>query len=92
MHPKYTTEYLNATHPLCYNNHNVIIQSTQCVYFYCKHLFDSEAIKNWIEGETEKTAMCPHCGIDAVIGDASNAPIKDSEFVEAMHQHCFSET
>ena len=51
-------------------------------------------IWEWIS-ETPKeeerlTAMCPKCGIDAVIGDASGYPVADAEFLERMRRHWFN--
>ena len=89
MNPKYTADYLKTIHSLCFNNYENITISTQCACFSCKRLFDKEAINDWVETDKEKTAICPHCGIDAVIGDASNAPIEDSEFIDAMHKLYF---
>jgi uncharacterized CHY-type Zn-finger protein len=89
MTSKYTPEYLKASHSLSFNNYNSIASSAQCACFYCKRLFNKDAIEDWVKTENEKTAICPHCGIDAVIGDASNAPIKDNEFIDAMNQAWF---
>ncbi len=50
--------------------HRQIIDiSMWCGCFYCISWFVSDNIEKWIDhGET---AMCPHCGIDAVIPDKS---------------------
>ncbi|KAB0489149.1 cytoplasmic protein, partial [Pseudomonas vancouverensis] len=34
------------------------------------------------------TALCPKCGIDSVIGSASNAPV-NPEFLLKMYEHWF---
>lgn len=41
------------------------------------------------EVEGENTALCPHCGIDALIGDASGLPVTDAAFLLEMHAHWF---
>jgi len=33
--------------------------------------------------------MCPECGIDSVIGDASGFPIADEAFLKRMHSIWF---
>jgi hypothetical protein len=76
-------------HMHCFNNCQSISLSKNCVCIYCKQTFPKDSVIDWVETETEKTAICPFCGIDAVIGDATNAPIADSEFIEAIHQHWF---
>jgi len=37
------------------------------------------------------TALCPHCGVDSVIGSAAGFPLTD-EFLKAMHQEWFDKT
>jgi len=60
--------------------------STRCACFFCFRAFATTEIKAWIDGDT--TALCPGCGVDAVLGDASGAPISDG-FLRKMHQHYF---
>jgi len=48
------------------------------------------AVKDWTdewEG-VDQTALCPRCGIDAVIGSKSGFPIT-TEFLETMKTHWF---
>jgi hypothetical protein len=60
--------------------------STRCACFFCFRAFATTEIKAWIDGNT--TALCPGCGVDAVLGDASGASISDG-FLRKMHQHYF---
>jgi len=60
--------------------------STVCGCFYCLRMFPPSEILEWIDGQ--QTAICPFCGIDSVLGDAS-LPITE-EFLKAMEQHWFS--
>lgn len=57
-----------------------------------EYIFPSE-ISEWIyeldEGE-EVTAICPHCGIDAVIGESSGFPITP-DFLRTMNRRWFGE-
>jgi hypothetical protein len=43
-------------------------------------------IEEWTD--EGKTAMCPRCGIDSVIGSASGFPMS-SNFLRQMHSHWF---
>jgi len=61
--------------------------SAQCACFFCFRSFAPAQIKSWIDGN--QTALCPHCGIDAVLGSASPHRI-DSQFLRQMHQHYFA--
>jgi len=87
MNPEYD---VIASHKYCTDNFESISLSRYCACIYCKQSFSKEAVIDWIETKTEKTAVCPFCGIDSVIGDSTNAPITDNGFIETMHQHWFS--
>ena len=63
-----------------------ILASTICGCFYCKATFPPSAIGSWTDDDT--TALCPRCGIDSVIGDASGYPI-DGSFLSTMRSHWF---
>ena len=61
--------------------------STRCACFFCFRVFPSAEIKAWIDDNT--TALCPGCGVDAVIGDASGHSIADRA-LRKMHEHYFA--
>jgi len=61
--------------------------SARCACFFCFRKFPTSEIKAWIDADT--TALCPGCGVDAVLGDASGASISDG-FLRKMHQHYFA--
>jgi hypothetical protein len=52
--------------------------------------FHAAKITEWIDGPgAEGTALCPNCGIDSVIGDASGLPVADAGFLDEMNAHWF---
>jgi hypothetical protein len=57
--------------------------SDQCACFFCFKKFTSADILKWVDSNT--TALCPHCGIDSVLGNASVRI--DDRFLRRMHQH-----
>ncbi|HEX8046060.1 cytoplasmic protein [Rhizobium sp.] len=61
--------------------------------FHCLEVFPVAEIWEWIRETREEdellTAMCPRCGIDAVIGDASGYAIADVQFLERMRSRWF---
>jgi len=57
-----------------------------CGCFYCKRQFAPNAIETWIRDES--TALCPYCGIDSVIGDASGYEIS-AVFLARMYDAWF---
>ena len=52
--------------------------------FYCLRRFDVGAIARWIDDGA--TALCPHCGIDAVLPDRGDL---SDEQLGAMHHEYF---
>jgi hypothetical protein len=61
--------------------------SERCGCFFCFRSFASVEIKTWIDAN--QTALCPRCGVDSVIGSASQHRI-DDVFLRGMHAHFFS--
>jgi hypothetical protein len=55
--------------------------------FYCCETFSPSEVEDWIDDE--RTAMCPRCGIDSVIGDASGFPVADKTFFKQMREFWF---
>jgi hypothetical protein len=71
-------------------NRDEILKDSLCGCFYCLRTFVPVEILEWIdvvEGVAQ-TALCPMCGIDAVIGSASGFPIT-ADFLKRMNQHWF---
>lgn len=57
-------------------NREIVARSTLCGCRVCRHLFAADTVQEWVD-ETDGvglTALCPKCGIDAVIGSASPFP------------------
>ncbi len=67
-----------------------ITASEQCGCFYCLKVFAPEAIEEWRDNDDSRgdTALCPHCGIDSVIGSQSGYPIT-AAFLGKMRDHWF---
>jgi hypothetical protein len=62
-------------------------QSTLAGCFFCCKVFDPKQIEHWVDdGEC---ALCPTCGTDAVIGDASGFPVTDKRFLREMNRFWF---
>jgi hypothetical protein len=54
--------------------------------YYCCNLFLPIVIDYWVDNQ--KTAICPLCGIDAVIGDASPYEI-NSDTLKMLNSYWF---
>ena len=70
------------------NNKTELLNSHVCGCFYCKKIFEPNEIKNWLNDKKDKTALCPSCQIDAVIGDASSFEITET-FLNDMNKKWF---
>jgi hypothetical protein len=64
--------------------------SIRCGCFHCLAIFAPDAISEWIDEPVEggETAICPRCGVDAVIGSASVN--FTPELLEAMRREWFA--
>jgi hypothetical protein len=80
-----TTEELEKAHKHSFKNKEEIDKSKTFGCFQC--LKKSTLIEEWADGQ--QTALCPHCGIDSVIGDESGYPVEDSKFLRQMFDHYF---
>lgn len=77
---------LLAAHEHCKHNKEEILASENCVCFYCAAHFKPAEIVKWVDKGGE-TALCPECGIDAVIGDKSGLDIDEN--MAEMYEYWF---
>lgn len=83
------------------NNRAEIEASKICGCCYCQQTFPPEEIVAWAgldvsnfndpEAATAGTALCPHCGSEAVVGDKSGYKI-DAAFLGSMNDAWFQPT
>lgn len=78
---------LKAAHEHSWKHRSEIQSSGACACFFCLSTFAPSEISEWIDNA--QTAMCPRCGIDSVIGDASGLPILEAGFMDEMANHFF---
>jgi hypothetical protein len=88
---------LESIHRFSDHHRELLERSDRAGCFYCRRIFDPREIKEWVDGDqTESgdlddgvTALCPECGIDAVLPSA--APIKLNVVLLAeMHRYWFA--
>lgn len=90
------TEFADGTlveaHRHCTLNGGEIAASSVCGCFYCLEAYAPGEITDWLEdrihGVDGRTALCPKCGIDSVIGSATGYPITRA-FLGAMRHRWF---
>lgn len=87
-------DYIEA-HKFSCNHMDALKQDSVCGCFHCGKIFSPSQITRWILGDNPGdrlgTAICPHCGVDAVIGESSGYPITEA-FLAEMNRHWFSAT
>lgn len=72
------------------SNHRAEIgQSAHCGCFFCFRTFVAAEIRTWID--KDQTALCPRCGIDAVIGGAAGFTL-DDRFLRRLNLFRFGTT
>jgi hypothetical protein len=90
---------LRSIHRFSDHHRELLAQSERAGCFYCGQFFAPAEIEDWIDGPQEETgdtadgvtALCPRCGIDAVLPSA--APIRlDAVLLSQMHEYWFERT
>lgn len=92
----YNRADLEGIHKYSTRNRERVEQSAQCGCFYCLATFPPVEIRNWVDlpegGDREVTALCPRCGIDAVLPDSvPGAPLTPG-LLDAMRQYWFAKS
>ena len=92
LHRKRSKDILEHTRQNC----DEVMSSEVCGCVECLAVFRPEEIKEWSEAEDrhdhhkprerDKTALCPHCGEAAVIGDSSGMRVSPAT-LETMRAH-----
>ncbi|MCW1926235.1 cytoplasmic protein [Luteolibacter arcticus] len=79
-----------AAHRHSSNHREELLRSATCGCFHCLRIFTPSTIEEWVDeiDGVGITALCPACGIDSVVGEASRYPIT-TEFLKTMSRHWF---
>ncbi len=71
------------------HNRQYLTNDQACGCFFCLRMFNANEIV-WPD-DADDTAMCPYCGIDAVVGQSSGIPIT-KQFLKSMREYWFTES
>ncbi|MBZ0186038.1 MAG: hypothetical protein K8F91_07250 [Candidatus Obscuribacterales bacterium] len=82
----YSTEELQRAHQHSSNHRSSIESGNLCGCFHCVCTFRPAEITKWTDGEN--TALCPYCGIDAVVSSHDVQDIS-TDFLNAMREYWF---
>ena len=90
---------LDSIHRFSAHHRPLVETAARCGCFYCEAVFTPEEIKDWVDwpgGEEDsspgQTALCPRCGIDAVLPDCPPSIVLSSDLLADMRHHWFSTT
>jgi len=82
------TEAIIRAHKYSSNHRSSIIKDKLCGCFYRLEIFSPAEISSWIDNANDKTALCPYCEIDSVLGESSGFPITVN-FLKKMNSYWF---
>ena len=87
---------LKEAHQWCKNHRVEVLAGRSCGCFYCQAIFLTDEISTWIDDE--QTAVCPRCGVDAVLPASILDEFEDrfigdptAQFLWDMSQYWFSD-
>ena len=99
--PRKTEQRMIDAHAFSSRHSDSLKKDKQCGCFYCITVFSPKEITEWLTEKNltakkqdgwvaydQKTALCPFCGVDAIIGESSGYPIT-KEFLKEMHNYWF---
>jgi hypothetical protein len=81
-------DLFNAT-KYSFKNREDLLRSDRCGCYYCQNVFPPSTIEEWVDSGL--TGLCPHCGIDAVIGSNTGFPIH-KEILATLNRLFFQTT
>ena len=84
------SDEVRSAHDHSSNHRAEVADSTLCGCFHCCETFPPGEINEWVD-EVEgvgQTALCPKCGIDAVVGDRAGFGVSRG-FLEMMRLRWF---
>lgn len=75
------------------NHRKNVLAADLCGCFYCLKLFPPSTIIEWVDFAADgvgQTALCPHCGVDAVVPSVPARPVS-AELLATLHEQGFGE-
>lgn len=85
-----------SLHKFCTNNRGRLLAVQRAGCFYCCAIFEPREILDWVDGRQVETgstqdgvtALCPRCGIDAVLPELPGSQISEA-LLREMRAHWF---
>jgi hypothetical protein len=92
--PMFDCSEFELAHKHSFKSRTEILLSKQCRCIHCLSVFQPGEIEWWTDSDEYDrchTALCPRCGLDAVIGDKSGVSF-DDEFFKKLSIRWFGTT
>ena len=70
------------------NNYTQVKNGKVCGCFCCQKIFDANKVKNYLN-DSLKTAICPFCGVDAVVAQTDKIII-DAKILCELNKKYFN--
>lgn len=81
-----TEEQIRNASQTSFKSRQVIEKSKMAGCFHCCKIFPAAEIDEW--WDEDRTPVCPRCGIDSVLGDATGYPINE-QALEKIRDYAF---
>jgi len=83
---RYTESELKKAHNYSFESRKELERAKKAGCFFCCRTFSPNEVVEW--ADNDKTAICPYCGVDSVISDASGYPM-NQDFLTQMRDYWF---
>jgi hypothetical protein len=83
---------LAALHKRSIRHRSAVEAASLCGCFYCRALFTPADIRDWVDDDATgvgQTALCPRCGIDAVLPSSATLQVND-DLLRSMYIRFFT--
>lgn len=74
-----------------HDNEFEIIASKECGCIECGKTFSARAVTSWAKSGNGLSAICPNCGFEGVVGDASGLSIDPEDIADMRKYHVLNE-
>lgn len=82
--------FMRKVHRYSSRHRQLVEKSLRCGCFHCLHWFSPQEIAEWTdERRVSATALCPRCGIDAVLPDNVPGIPLTPELLSSMKKYWF---
>lgn len=81
------TEEDKRLHDLSFENEESLLASSKCGCYYCGRIFAPSEVTEWINDRHGRTALCPYCGVDAVLHEPDDGAytVDDTLLIRMNH-------